>query len=164
MGLIATLLSFTRNGNNISEAKADPGGGNNLSFDHYQDAGSDAHPLPGDFIVTVRDSRSGAQVAVGYIDTQNQGVAALGEKRLYARDANGAVVCSLRLANNGIIHAGEDEADDFLGKAALILARLEHVTNTYNSHTHSETGSTTLAPTQQMDAPASVATTKFKAT
>jgi hypothetical protein len=54
MGLIAKLLSFVRverNGAKINDVKVDPGGGPNITAEHFAPIGDDAHPLPGDFVV-----------------------------------------------------------------------------------------------------------------
>ncbi|KKK61825.1 hypothetical protein LCGC14_3010450, partial [marine sediment metagenome] len=44
-----------------------------------------------------------ALAAVGYLDTKNPGIAVSGEKRLYGRDENGAIVSSVHLKRDGSI-------------------------------------------------------------
>lgn len=104
MGLIALLLSFTRaerNGVIVSDAKIDPGGGPNLTSEHFAPSGDDSNPLPGDFVVTTTVPGSGRQAVVGYIDPNNAPITAPGEKRIYARNVSGATVVSLWLKADG---------------------------------------------------------------
>jgi len=106
MGLIAKILSFTRtvrNSANVSDVKIDPGGGPNVTADHFGPAGDDSFPLKTDYVVTVPIPGSGREAVVGYVDPINTPVAAEGDKRIYARDpATGAVVVELWLQNDGM--------------------------------------------------------------
>lgn len=89
MGRIAKLLSFTRtllNGANVTDVKADPGGGANITAPHFSAPGDDAFPLPGDYPFLAEDVGEGTAVAVGYVDPKNAQKAEAGEKRTYARD------------------------------------------------------------------------------
>lgn len=105
MGLIAKLLSFgrvqTEEGANVSDVKIDPGGGANITAQHFGPPGDDSYPLPDDYVAVVPAGGSGTESAVGYIDTENQAQALAGEKRLYSRDANGAVKTVIWLKNDG---------------------------------------------------------------
>ncbi len=90
MGLVAKLLSFarvTRNDANVSDVKADPGGGPNVTAEHFAAPGDDAHPLPGDYPYLAPTQQRGRFAAVGYVDPKNEQKAQPGERRLYARDA-----------------------------------------------------------------------------
>ena len=103
MGL-GKLLSFfrgTRNGSKLSEVKLDPGGGPNVTAEHFSAPGEDAFPLPGDYVVSVSIQRSGGSAVVGYLDPKNDQKAASGEKRIYARDNSGASIVELWLKNTG---------------------------------------------------------------
>lgn len=102
---MATVLSFLRvirNDAKASDVKIDPGGGPNITAEHFSSAGDDSHPLPGDFAVTNDVQRSGGEVIVGYLDPLNDQKANPGDKRIYARDANtGAMIVELWLKNDG---------------------------------------------------------------
>lgn len=103
MGL-GKLLSFirgNRNGAKLSDVKLDPGGGPNVTSEHFSAPGDDAHPLPGDYVVHVAIQRSGGSAVVGYLDPKNDQKAAAGDKRIYARDSDGASIVELWLKNDG---------------------------------------------------------------
>lgn len=104
MGRIGRLLSFafaTRNGAKVGDAKIDPGGGPNLTVEHFSSPGDDSYPLPGDYVATVATKNTGRESCIGYIDPANAQLAAAGEKRIYARDGNGATTVELWLKNTG---------------------------------------------------------------
>ena len=106
MGRIARILSFVRseiNGAKVSDVKSDPGGGPNTTSQHFQPAGDDAHPLPGDYVATSPAAGTGRETAVGYLDPANKQKAGPGEKRLYARDSAGAQVCEVWLKADGSV-------------------------------------------------------------
>lgn len=103
MGL-GKLLSFIRgirNDAKLSDVKLDPGGGPNVTAEHFSAPGDDAHPLAGDYVVNVSIQRSGGSAVVGYLDPKNDQKAAAGEKRIYARDSGGASIVELWLKNTG---------------------------------------------------------------
>lgn len=105
MGRVAKLLSFlrtTRNGAKISDVKIDPGGGPNITAEHFASPGDDSFPLSSDYVVAVDIEGTGNEAAIGYIDPINDPVALKGDKRIYARDPNtGAAVIGLWLKNDG---------------------------------------------------------------
>lgn len=105
MGLIAKLLSFARTTTDedahVSDVKVDPGGGANVTAQHFGPPGDDAVPLPDDFVACVPSGGSGTEAAVGYIDPKNEPQAAAGEKRVYSRDSNGDVKAVVWLKNDG---------------------------------------------------------------
>lgn len=110
MGL-GRLLSFirgSRNGAKLSDVKLDPGGGPNVTAEHFSAPGDDAHPLPGDYVVGVSIQRSGGSAVVGYMDPKNDQKAAAGEKRIYARDGDGKSVAEMWLKNDGSIEVTAD--------------------------------------------------------
>lgn len=95
MGLIAKILSFTRterDGAKLSDVKVNPGGGANITGEHFADAGDDSHPLDTDYGAAMPVRRSGGAVIVGYADPINDPKAAAGEKRIYGRNAAGEAV------------------------------------------------------------------------
>lgn len=105
MGRLAKILSFVRaerRGAKVSDVKADPGGGPNITAEHFAPTGEDAHPLPGDYVATSRAAGTGRETAVGYLDPKNESKAQAGEKRIYARDPDtGDVVVEIWLKNDG---------------------------------------------------------------
>lgn len=107
MGLIARVLSFTRvvrNGAKLSDVKLDPGGGPNITGEHFADAGDDSHPLSTDYAATTRIPRDGGQVPVGYADPLNNPKATPGDKRIYGRDpSTGLVVNEVWLKSDGSV-------------------------------------------------------------
>ena len=107
MGLIAKLLSFTRavrNGAKLSDVKVDPGGGANITGEHFADAGDDSHPLPTDYAILVKTRQSGGYAPVGYADPINDPVAGPGEKRIYGRDpSTGLAVNQVWLKADGSV-------------------------------------------------------------
>lgn len=112
MGRIAKLLSFLRTSRNeakISDVKADPGGGPNITAEHFADSGDDSHPLPGDYVALNTDSGSGRESAIGYLDPLNEPKAQPGDKRIYGRDSeSGAVVVEVWLKNDGTAIVSND--------------------------------------------------------
>ncbi len=102
MGLIARLVSFTRRMTH-SESLVDPGGGATVTSEHFSSPGDDSQPLPGDYVATVSNQRTGGQSAVGYVDQLSRKSANPGEKRIYGRNAEGAEVNQVWLRRDGSI-------------------------------------------------------------
>lgn len=106
MGLIGRILSFVRtqrNGAQISDVKTDPGGGPNVTAEHFAPAGDDAHPLPDDYVYAARSPQRGRYAAVGYVDTSNASKAQPGEKRIYSRDSGGTQKAEVWLKADGTV-------------------------------------------------------------
>lgn len=101
MGRIAKVLEFIRGVGGKSDTKCDPGGGAIRQAPHAQQPGDDAHPLPGDYAVLVETPQSGGFAAVGYVDPLNAQTAGPGERRIYARAADGSQVIELWLQSDG---------------------------------------------------------------
>jgi hypothetical protein len=104
MGRIAKVLSFVRairNEAKLSDVKVDPGGGPNVTAEHFAAAGDDSHPVPGDYVALNSDSGSGRESAIGYLDAINEPKALAGDKRIYARDADGVLIVEIWLKNTG---------------------------------------------------------------
>lgn len=102
--MIATLLDFVRatvDGAKTSESKVDPGGGATRMAQHFADPGDDSHPLADDLVVTV--SSGGREHAVAYADLVNEPMSGPGEKRIYSRDSDGALVASIWLKADGTV-------------------------------------------------------------
>lgn len=104
MGLIGRVLSFihtSRNGAQVSDTKLDPGGGPNITAAHFAPPGDDSYPLTTDYVCTTPLPQNGRQAAVGYVDPLNTPQTQPGEKRIYARDAAGAVIVDIWLKTTG---------------------------------------------------------------
>lgn len=73
------------------------------TIDHFAPAGDDSPPLPDDYaLVVALDGESELFGTAGYSDETDK-VAEPGEKRIYARDPNGAVVSEAHLQGDGSI-------------------------------------------------------------
>lgn len=106
MGRLGKLLSFVRvtrnNGAKVSDVKLDPGGGPNITGEHFSAPGDDAFPLDTDFVITSAIEGSGREDVVGYADTINTPKALEGDKRIYARDpVTGLAVVDVWLKSDG---------------------------------------------------------------
>jgi len=115
VGRIGTLLSFLRsdkNGTKVSQSKIDTGGGANITVDHYAPLGDDSSPLENDFVFTSEIPQSGGMVAVAYLDPKNDSKAEKGEKRIYARKADGSVSAEIWLKSDGTIIVTNDGGDN----------------------------------------------------
>lgn len=99
MGIIAKVLSVVG-----IDVKADRGSNDNVTAQHFSSPGDDSLALPGDYCALSGATGTGRQTAVGYRDGKNEGLAAPGEKRIYARDAGGDVVCEMWLKKDGTIN------------------------------------------------------------
>lgn len=112
MGGIGKLLSFvrrSRNGANVSDTTVDPGGGPNLTAEHFAAPGDDSHPLRDDFVLLMPLRQTGRAAAAGYLDPKNEQLAAVGERRLYARNESGAVVATIWIKNTGEVLVENDK-------------------------------------------------------
>ena len=117
MGRIAKVLSFLRvirNEAKISDVKIDPGGGPNITAEHFAPPGDDSFPLPTDYVVTAEINRTGNEAAVGYADPLNDPVALEGDKRIYGRDADGATVNQVWLKSDGSVLVSNDNGSVLL--------------------------------------------------
>jgi len=104
VGWLRRVLGYERTerrGAKVADVEADAGGGDVVTAEHYQPAGDDAQPLPDDYAVTVPGAGSGREVAVAFLDPVNTGEAAPGERRIYARDSEGAPVAWVHLRADG---------------------------------------------------------------
>lgn len=108
MGRVGTVIQFFRTsaaGKFFAAVKTHTGGGYNLTPKIFSAGGDDAPPLPGDSDYLAPTGRPGQFAALGFIDTKNAGVALAGEKRIYGRDAAGAIVNQFYLKRDGTIYA-----------------------------------------------------------
>jgi len=105
-GVIARVLStlrVVRDGVSRLDVKTDPGGGANITPEHFSPAGDDSAPLPADFLGGIPVQGTGRFIASGYVDPLNPGIALDGEVRRYARNEAGAIVSSVHLFRDGSI-------------------------------------------------------------
>ncbi len=109
MGRIAKILSFAKR-----KVVADPGGGANVTASHFSSPGDDSQPLQGDLCFVPKSPKSGGGVSAGYYDTTNKSKAGPGDKRIYARDSNGAVVVEIWLKSDGSCEILNDTASVIL--------------------------------------------------
>lgn len=119
MGVIGRLLEFARGvrkGAQAAVSKIDPGGGYNVTAEHFGAPGDDGQPLPGDYVVAVRVPRTGGSVAVGYLDPTNVGQAGPGERRIYSRAADGAPMAWAWFKADGSIEITND------GGGSIVMA------------------------------------------
>lgn len=103
VGLVKATIWRLRGGVSVTDATLDPGGGPNVSAEHFQPAGDDAAPLPGDYGYAGPGPQKGRYAVVGYLDAKNPPVAVPGEKRIYSRDQGGEVKAAVWLKGDGTI-------------------------------------------------------------
>lgn len=92
MGIIAQVLSTEG-----IDVKVNRGSGDNVTAQNFSASGDDSPALPGDYCALSQAAGSGRQTAVGYRDAKNAGSAAPGEKRIYARSADGTISATMWL-------------------------------------------------------------------
>jgi hypothetical protein len=101
MGSVGHVDSFDRE---AAQTKVDPGGGENVTAQHYAAPGVDAAPLPGDYAGLQPCAGTGRQQALGYCDPLPENrKASDGEHRIYGRDADGRAVCEIWCKLDGSI-------------------------------------------------------------
>lgn len=105
VGQIGKLLSFVRsiknNGAKVSDVTCNLGGtNNNILAENFPPAGDDSFPLTNDYVLLVPIKGEGRYQVCGYLDIKNEPKAAAGDKRIYARNANGDSVVELWLKND----------------------------------------------------------------
>lgn len=114
MGLTARLMRVlgftrvTRRGAPVSDIDSAAGGGYNATPEHMQPTGDDARPLRDDYLVVVPMPGGKRSVAVGFLDPLNEGVTGPGEKRIYARNEEGAPMCQVWLKATGEVLISND--------------------------------------------------------
>lgn len=106
MGMTSTVRAFARRENagaQFARTTIDPGAGSNQDAVHFSAPGDDAQPLPGDLVASASNLSTNGQNAIGYLDPKNAGITEPGEKRIYARAADGTIVSEMYLKNDGTI-------------------------------------------------------------
>lgn len=112
VGLLRSTIWRLRGGVSVTDVTLDPGGGPNVSAEHFQPAGDDAVPLPGDYSYAGPGPQKGRYAAVGYLDARNPPVASAGEKRMYSRNQTGVPMAAIWIKADGAIR-GENAAGYF---------------------------------------------------
>lgn len=105
-GFLGAVIAFARetvSGSHVPETRVDRDGTDAATTGHFSAPGDDAPPLPGDLAYLADDFGAGNAQAVGYQDPATVGVAAPGEKRIYARSGPGVVACEIWLKADGAI-------------------------------------------------------------
>lgn len=107
MGRIVVIKNFARaireNGSHVSDVIVDPGGGANITVQHYADPGDDSYPMLTDLGVIIDTPGKGRAKIVGYLDPINTPKTISGEKRIYSRDSNGVSIAEVWLKSDGSI-------------------------------------------------------------
>jgi hypothetical protein len=150
VGLIGAVLEFLRSvvdGFPIADVKIDTGGEDNATAELFQPAGFDGQPLEGDTAGAMAVPGADRAALVGFIDQANAGTAGPGEARLYARDADGAIVATILISADGIVNLGDDVAAELIARADRVEAELAKIAqdftnlNTkYDAHSHAAMG------------------------
>lgn len=109
MGRIAEVQTTRRiadaDGHGL-DVQADPGGGANVTAPVFGPPGTDAVPLPGDYVALEDSTGTGAEQATGFADVRLAGRAQPGEVRLYARRTDGSLAIELWLKTDGTLVIG----------------------------------------------------------
>ncbi|MFW6031043.1 MAG: hypothetical protein ACOC9T_00510 [Myxococcota bacterium] len=160
--MIGKLLSFVRtevDDAHVSDVKVDPGGGDNRTAQHFACPGDDSHPLAGDYVATAPSTGRGNEHVTGYIDPSNEPQAGPGEKRIYARDGDGAIVMVVWLKADGTLELGLDPSDAVAVASRVnerldaIESKLNSLIGTYTGHTHPAPMGATSAPNPPTEDP-----------
>lgn len=145
MGLIGKLISAfirtERNGAKVNDVQVSVGAGRVLTVGVFQPSGEDSNPIESDYPILMKMPGTNRYAIVGYVDSINSGESAAGEKRFYARSADGTITGSLWLKadgthtfNSGTNHAVQYEAL----KSAFdeLRSELNTFIGVFNNHTH----------------------------
>jgi hypothetical protein len=104
MGETGTVTGFQRDGAE-ADVLVDTGGSQPRSGEHFEPAGFDSQPLPGDSAALQSGTGTGGRQALGYHDPiEGNKVADGGEGRVYGRNPDtGVAVCAIYCKNDGSI-------------------------------------------------------------
>lgn len=103
-GAGGTVNEYRLEGDDGPETDLDLGGGDTATADHVGPVGDDSPPLDGDFVVAVElDGETETLAAVGYSDDTTK-TAEPGEKRIYARDSDGALTAEIHIKGDGSVN------------------------------------------------------------
>ncbi len=109
MGLIARILDSFTGKDNEPAATVERYKGDNATARIFNPPGDDSRPLDQDVCFTENsEDTEGGKDILGFIDPKNPPVSEKGEKRLFARDANGNIVATFHLKKDGKIQVDCD--------------------------------------------------------
>lgn len=114
VGTVKAVNSEDFNGEKLNTVVVDLGGGEVITGEHFCNSGDDALPQIGDYAIVV-----GVDI-VGYIDYNTEFITLRGEKRIYARDADGALICSIYLQQDGTILVSNDSGSIEMSSSGVI--------------------------------------------
>jgi hypothetical protein len=100
VGRIGKVISWTVRAL-TGDVRHDVGGGSVHNSQLFSDSGTDAPPLPEDYVYAGETQSRNRSAVVGSVDGKNASEAAPGERRTYARDTAGAVVVTLHMKADG---------------------------------------------------------------
>lgn len=109
MGRIAEVQTTRRaddaDGHGL-DVQCDPGGEANVTAPVFGPPGTDAVPLPGDYVALEDSTGTGQEQATGFADVGLAGKAQPGEHRIYARRSDGSLAIELWLKADGTLVIG----------------------------------------------------------
>jgi hypothetical protein len=147
MGYLANVTAFERaaaGGEQTPEVTVDHNDG--ATVGHFANAGDDAPPLAGDLAFCADDAGAGGAQAVGYQDPSLAGVAAPGDKRIFARSGPGVVAVELWLKADGSLVAKNAVGELAIDAAGNVTWKTALGTNGAATHTHGSPFGPTTAP------------------
>ena len=106
MGTLGKILQYekpVKRGVTVPAVKSTLRARENVQAEIYGPAGDDSPPLPGDMGFFPSNSQTGGRVCLGVIDQANAPQAEPGERRLYARDADGNIVTTVWIKKDGTL-------------------------------------------------------------
>ena len=101
IAIVEEVETGTSGSANVRTVKCDRGGGDNRLPEHFAGIGDDSVPLASDYAHLAPQAGTGRDSVVGYVDPKNLHKSQDGDKRIYARDANGDLIVELWLKNDG---------------------------------------------------------------
>ena len=161
MAGLAKALAYiktVKRGVTVATVKASLRLGQNVLADIYAASGDDSPPLPDDMLYLGDNDATGGRVCLGAVDQVNAPVAAAGEKRLYARDANGAPVVIIWLKGDGTLELN-GTADNAVRFSALETA-FEAFQAEFNVHNHPTAPVGPISPPSNAPSQADIAPAK----
>jgi hypothetical protein len=100
VGRIGKVLSWTVKAL-TGDVRHDVGGGSVHNSQLFSDSGTDAPPLPEDYVYAGETQSRNRSAVVGSVDGRNASEAVPGERRTYARDTAGTIAVTLHMKADG---------------------------------------------------------------
>lgn len=127
MGRIGEVLGWAAR-KLTGDVRHDVGGGSVHLSQLFSDSGVDAPPLPGDYVIASDTQSRSRSAVVGVVDGKNASTAAAGERRTYARGADGTVKVELYLRADGSARLFNESGYIELQTSGQILANGARIT------------------------------------